>query len=104
MKLRSELEAKAVFDAFVKTGGRSTRPVQPVLDSQERDYTDEHLHVLCHWQGECSQLEEELREWKKFLDYRQKQGANERTKMQLEEQQLAETSTPVELWKDYRAY
>ncbi len=104
MELRSELEAKAVFDAFVKTGGRPTRPVQPVPDSQERDYTDEHLYVLCHWQGECSQLEEELREWKKFLDYRQKQGADGRTEVQLEEQQSAETPIPVELWKDYRAY
>lgn len=71
---------------------------------KERDYTDEHLHVLCHWQGECSHLEEELREWKKFLDYRQKQGADGRTEVQLEEQQSAEAPTPVELWKDYRAY
>lgn len=68
-----------------------------MLDSQERDYMDEHLHVLCYWQGECSHLEKELREWKKFLDYRQKQGANERTKVQLEEQQSAKTSTPIEL-------
>lgn len=62
MKLKSELEAKAVFDTLVKIGERSTRSIQLVPNNQERDYTNEHLHVLCHWQGECSHLEEELRE------------------------------------------
>ncbi|KAL9124035.1 MAG: hypothetical protein Q9217_006595, partial [Psora testacea] len=104
MELRSELEAKGVFNTLVETGGRPTRPIRPVTKRQEHDYTDEHLHVLCHWEGECSQFEEELREWKKFLDYRQKKEADERTGVQLEGQQSTDITTQVELWKDFRAY
>lgn len=81
MKERSELEAKEVFNALVETGGRSTRPIRLVSDNQERDHVDEHLQVLCHWQGECSQFEEQLREWKTFLDYRRKNKADGGTKM-----------------------
>lgn len=104
MELRSELEAKGVFNALIETDGRPSRPIRPVPDSQERDHTDEHLRVLCHWQGECSQFEEELREWNKFLDYRQKKEADRRTEVQLEERKCAETTSQVDLWKDYRAY
>ncbi len=104
MELRSELEAREVFNALVETGGRPTRPIRPVSNRQERDHADEHLHILCHWQGEYSQFEEELREWKKFLDYRQKKEADGRTEVQLEERQSAEATTQVDLWKDYRAY
>lgn len=104
MELRSEREAKAVYNTLVETGGRLTRLIRPVPDSQERDHTDEYLHVLCHWQGEYSQFEEELREWKKFLDYKQKKEADGRTEVQLEERQSIETKTQVDLWKDYRAY
>ncbi len=103
MEERSELEAKGVFNALVETGGRPTRPMRPVPDIQDREHTDEHLHILCHWEGECSQFEEELREWKKFLDYQQKKEADRRMEVQLEEQQPAET-TQVKLWQDYRAY
>ena len=78
--------------------------MRPVPNSYEREHSDEHLHVLCHWEGECSQFEEELREWKKFLDYRQKKEADGRTEVQVEEQQSAETTTQVDLWKDYQAY
>ncbi len=104
MELRSELEAKGVLNTLMETGGRPTRPIRPVPDSLERDHTDEHLRVLCHWQGECSQFEEELREWKKFLDYRQKKEADRRTEVQLEERRCAETTSQVDVWKDYRAY
>jgi len=104
MELRSELVAKEVFNALVETRGRPTRPIRPVSDRQERDHTDEHLYVLCHWQGECSQFEEELRAWRKFLDYRQKKEADGSTEVQLEERQAAETTTQVDLWKDFRAY
>ncbi len=102
MEERSELEAKRVFNTLVITGGRPTRPIRPVPDVQEHEH--DHLHVLCHWEGECSQFEEELREWKKFLDYRQEKEADGRTEVQLEEQLSAETTTQVKLWKDYRAY
>lgn len=104
MEERSELEAKRVFNALVETGGRPTRPIRPVPDSREREHADQHLHVLRHWEGECSQFEEEWREWKKFLDYRQKKEADGRTEVQLQEQQSAETTAQAQLWKDYRAY
>jgi len=100
---RSELEAKRVFNTLMDAGGRPSRPIRPVPDIQDGD-TDKHLHVLCHWEGECSQFEEELREWKKFLGYRQKKEADGRTEVQLEEQQSAESPTEVDLWEDYRAY
>lgn len=45
-----------------------------------------------------------MSEWKKFLDYGQKNKADGKTEVQLEEQQSAETTTQVKLWKDYRAY
>lgn len=48
MEARSELQAKEVFNALVETGGRPTRPLRSIPDNQERNYTDEHLHVLCH--------------------------------------------------------
>ena len=101
---RSELAAKQVYTTLVDTGGRPSRPVRPVPDIQDAECKDEHAHALCHWEGECSQFEEELREWKKFLEYRQKKEADERTELQLEGQQSTETTTQVNLWKDYRAY
>lgn len=45
-----------------------------------------------------------MREWKIILDYRQKKEADKRTELQLEVQQSTETTTKVDLWKDYRAY
>lgn len=104
MELRSELGVKEVFNTLVETGGRPTRSIRPVPDSQERDHTDEHLHVLHPWQGEWSQFEEELRKWRKFLKHRQKKEADGRTELRLEGQQFAETTTQVDLWKDYRVY
>ena len=70
MEERSELQAKRVYTTLVDTGGRPSRPIRPVSDIHDAERTDEHVHALCHWKGECSQFEEELREWKKFLDYR----------------------------------
>ena len=104
MEERSEFEARRVYITLVDTGGRPTHPIRPLPDIREREHTDEHLHVLCYWEGECNQFEEELREWKKFLDYRQKKETDERTKAQLEEQQSTESPTQMDLWKDYRTY
>ena len=104
MEERSELEAKQVYSTLVDTGGRPTRPIRPVPDVYDAEHTDEDLHVLCHWEGEWSQFEEELREWKKFLDYRQKKETDGKTEVQLEERQSAESPTQVDLWKDYRTY
>ena len=104
MEERSELEAKQVYTTLVDTGGRPSRPVRPVPDVYDAEHTDQHVHALCHWEDECSQFEEELREWKKFLDYRQKKGTDGKTEVQLEERQSAESPTQVDLWKDYRAY
>ncbi|CAF9924413.1 MAG: hypothetical protein ALECFALPRED_002745 [Alectoria fallacina] len=100
MEERSELEAKQVYITLMDTDGRPTRPIRPVSDVYDAEYTDEHVHALCHWEGEWSLFEEELREWKKFLDYRQKK----KTEVQLKERQSAESPTQVDLWKDYRAY
>lgn len=104
MEERSELEARRVYTTLVATGGRPTRPIRAVPDSHDHEHTDEHLHVLCHWEGECSQFEEELRDWEKFLDYRQKKETDGKTEVQLEERQCAESPIQVDLWKDYRAY
>jgi len=86
MELRSEV--KEVFNTLVETGGRPTRSIRPVPDSQERDHIDEHLHVLHHWQGEWSQLEEELRKWRKLLKHRQKKEADGMMELRLEGQQF----------------
>ena len=104
MEERSELEARQVYNTLMDTGGRPSRPIRPVPDIYDAEHTDEHIHALCHWEGECSQFEEELREWKKFLDYRQKKETDGKTEVQLEERQSAESPTKVDLWKDYRAY
>ena len=61
------------------------------------EHTNKHVHALCHWESEYSQFEKELREWKKFLDYRQKKEVDGRTELQLEEQQSTETTTQVDL-------
>ena len=104
MEERSELEAKQVYNTLMDTGGRPSRPIRPVPDIHDGEHTDEHVHALCHWEGEWSQFEEELREWKKFLDYRQKKETDGKTEVQLEERQSAESPTQVDLWKDYRTY
>ena len=104
MEERSELEAKQVYTTLVDTGGRPTRPIRPVPDVYDAEHTDEDLHVLCHWEGEWSQFEEELREWKKFLDYRQKKETDGKTEVELEKRKSAESPTQVDLWKDYRDY
>ena len=104
MEERSELEAKQVYTTLVDTDGRPTRPIRPVPDVYDAEYTDEHVRALCHWEGECSYFEEELREWKKFLDYRQKKETDGKPEVQLEERQSAESPTQVDIWKDYRAY
>lgn len=104
MEERSELEAKQVYNTLVDIGGRPSRPIRPVPDVYDAEHTDEHVHALCHWEGECSQFEEELREWKKFLDYRQKKKTDGETEVKLEERESAESPTQVDLWKDYRVY
>ena len=104
MEERSELEAKQVYTTLVDTGGRPTRPIRPVPDVYDAEHTDEHVHALCHWEGECSYFEEELREWKKFLAYRQKKKTDGKTEVQLKERQCAGSPTQVDIWKDYRAY
>ncbi|KAL8974167.1 MAG: hypothetical protein Q9197_001588 [Variospora fuerteventurae] len=104
MEGRSELEAKRVFSNLVETGGKPSRPIRPLPENLEREHADQHVHALRHWDGEYSQFEEEWRVRKKFLDYRQKTEADDRTEAQPEGGLSAETTTQVELWKDYRAY
>ena len=104
MEERSELEAKRVFNLLIETGGRPIRLIRPVPDIEKCEYTDLHFHVVYHWEGESSHFEEELREWKKFLDYRQKTEAGGTTEAQLQDRQYAESSAQVDLWRDYRAY
>ena len=104
MEEKSELEAKKVYNTLMDTGGRPSRRIRPVPDIRDAEHTDEHVHALCHWEGECGQFEEELREWKKFLDYRQKKETDGKTEVQLEERQPAESPTQLDLWEDYRTY
>ena len=104
MEEKSELEAKKVYNTLMDTGGRPSRPIQPMPDVYDPEYIDGHVHALCHWEGECSQFEEELREWKKYLDCRQKKRTGGKTEVKLEEQQSTESPTQVDLWKGYRAY
>ena len=84
MELRSELEAKEVFNALVGLHGRPSRPIRPVIDNQGRNPTDRLSHTLSHWQGECRQFEEELKEWKKFIESRRKETPDGTTEVQLE--------------------
>ncbi|KAL9036726.1 MAG: hypothetical protein Q9180_004130 [Flavoplaca navasiana] len=101
---RSELEAKRVFNTLIETGGRPTRPIRPVRNSQEREHADQDLPIFCHWEGERSQFEEELRAWDKFQAYRRKKKADRGMVLQLEEQNFTETTAQVKLWEDYRTY
>ena len=75
-------------------------------DVHDGEHTDEHLHVVCHWEGEYSQLEEELREWKEFLDHQQKKEADREAEVRLQEGQSPESPTQVNLRlrEEYRAY
>lgn len=132
MEERSELEAKRVYNTLRDTGGRPSRPIQPVPDVHDGEHTDEHLRVLCHWEGEHGQFEEELREWKEFLDHQQKKEADReaeagsltqenlrkeyRTYKEMEmynakqwlefwqRRQSTESPAHVTLWKEYRSY
>ena len=104
MEERSELEVKQVYITLVDTGGRPTRPIRPVPDVYDAEHTDEHVHAFCHWEGEWSLFEKELREWKKFLDYRQKKETDGETEVQLKERESAKGPTQVDLWREYRSY
>lgn len=104
MKKRSEIEAKRVYIALMNTDERSTRSIRSMSDIQKHEHTNEHLRVLCHWENECSQFEKESRKWKIFLNYQQKKETDEKTKIQTNERQSAESSIQVNLWKDYQAY
>lgn len=57
--------------------------MRAVPNIHERENTDEYLRVLCHWEDKYSQFEEDLREWKKSLDYRQKKEADGRTEREI---------------------
>ena len=98
MEERSELEAKRVYNTLLDTGGRPSRPIQPVPDVRDGEHTDEHLLVLCYWEGEHGQFEEELREWKEFLDHQQKKEADRKAEVQ------AESPDKLKLREEYRAY
>ena len=99
-----ELEAERAHGALGTTGGRPRRPILLIPNISNADSMDEHVHILCHWGGKYSQFEEELREWKKFLDYRQKEKTDGKTEIRLEERKPAENPIKVDLWKDYRNY
>ena len=104
MEERSELEAKQLYQNLIDTGGRPRRPIRMVPDVHNAEHTDEHLHVLCHWEEECSHFEEELREWKKLLDYRHKKETDIKTEVQLEGRKSVESPTQLDLWKDFQIF
>lgn len=103
MKERSELKVKQVFNTLMKTGERLTHLMQ-LMPHQKHKLTDKYLHILCHWEGDYSQFKKKLRKWKKFLNYQQRKEVNERTEIQLKEQQSTETIIQVNLWKNYQVY
>lgn len=103
MKKRSELKMKWVFNTLMKISERLIC-LMWLMPHWECELINEHLHVLCHWEGDYSQFEKELRKWKKFLNYQQRKEVNERTEMQLKEQQSTETMIQVNLWKNYQIY
>jgi hypothetical protein len=79
----------------METGGRPTRPSATTRTNISTSFATDRENVA---------FDEELRKWKTYLDYRQKQEAEGRMEVQLKEKQFAEAKTQVELRKDYRAY
>ena len=92
MKERMEADTRRVYASLISTGGRPTRPIRPVSDVEEGDHVD-FLLVLCHWQNEYSQFEDQLTEWKKFREYLSKKEFDENNESQLQEQQYTESSS-----------
>lgn len=74
MEEKSELEVKQVYNILMDMGGRPRRPILLIFNIHNVEHTNEHFHVVCYWENECNQFEKELKEWKKFLDYRQKKN------------------------------
>ncbi|KAL8724899.1 MAG: hypothetical protein Q9166_007682 [cf. Caloplaca sp. 2 TL-2023] len=95
----SKLGAIEAYDSLVKTYGRPTRSIGPVPYNENSQHGDDLLHALCHWETERSQFEEELREWHKYLDYRQKNDPGGKTMDQLKGRQSVEATSP-----DFKAY
>ena len=51
MEERSELEAKQVYTTLVDIGRRPTRPIRPIPDVYNTEYTDKDLYILYYWEG-----------------------------------------------------
>lgn len=94
MKERMEADIRRVYASLISTGGRPTRPIRPVSDVEEDDQVG-FLLVLCHWQDEYSQFEDQLIEWKKFREYLSKKKFDENNESQLQEQQFTENSAQL---------
>lgn len=99
MKERIEADTRQVYASLISMGGRPTRPIRPVPGVEEGDQAD-FLFVLFHWEGEYSQFEDQLTEWKQFqknLLKKEFYGNNESPLQHLK-------STESSVWKEYQAY
>lgn len=97
MEASCEADARRIYQILMKMGGRPTRSIRAVPDISSRESMDQHLHVLSHWEGEHSQFEEELRQWKEFLDHRSRPDEDGSCEMQ---PQAIESPSTFDLWKE----
>lgn len=103
MKEIMEADTRQVYTSLINTSGRPTRLNRPIPDIEEGDQTD-FLLVLCHWEDEHSQFEDQLTKWKQFQEYLSKKEVDENKESQLQEQHHTESLTRLKLWKEYQAY
>jgi len=96
MEESCEADVRQVYQTLIKMNGRSNRSIQTVPDAWYPDQTNEHLHVLRHWEDEYRQFEEELRQWKEFLNHRQKS--------EMDGLQSADGLSNYNLWKEYENF
>lgn len=101
MEASCEADARRIYQTLMEMGGRPTRSIRAVPDVSSREPMDQHLHVLCHWEGEHSQFEEELRQWKEFLDHRPRPDEDGSCEMQ---PQATESLSTLDLWKECQKF
>ena len=96
MEESCETDVRQIYQDLIAIDGRPTRPIGTVPDAWYLEQTNEHLHVLRHWENEYRQFEEELRQWKEFLGHRQKS--------ELHKLQSADGLSKYNLWKEYENF
>lgn len=103
MKKKMKIDIKRIYASLINTGEKSIRSIRPVFDVEENDQVN-FLFVLCHWQNEYSQFENQLIKWKKFKKYLSKKEFDENNEFQLQKQQFTKNSIQLNNWKKYQTY